>query len=209
MMQSTFANLLVSDSYSSISASEDYEIRLISHENIFRREVEKFVSQSFEKHFSAKLSSYFPYILTVTSKFDKEIIGAVGMRMASGGKLFSECYLSQSIEQTIMAREIEPVSRNQVLELGNFAVRKNTDIKTVITYAAKYIKEMKVKWAVYTLTRPIRIYFKLLGIELKFIKQAEISAVNGAAKDWGHYYRFKPAVFYSSVTENMNTGDTE
>ncbi|HHL32642.1 MAG TPA: hypothetical protein ENJ41_08640 [Oceanospirillales bacterium] len=183
---------------------KDYKIELVSKASPIREKVEKFIHDSFEKHFSAQLNTFFPLILSVIRKSDDTLIGALGIRYAQDEKLFSECYLDKSIEESIFSNEHKTITRNKIIELGNFVVRKNTDVKTVIPFVGKFIKALNVEWAVYTLTRPIRSHFQKLDIKLCYLSEANIEAVNGAATNWGNYYNFKPAVYYSNVQDSMN-----
>ncbi|MBL4661870.1 MAG: thermostable hemolysin [Alcanivoracaceae bacterium] len=186
----------------------EYRIELVSKASSSRNEVEAFIQASYQKHFSAHLSSFFPLILSITRISDNTLLGAVGLRYADDEKLFSECYVREPIEDLIFASETDLstgiITRNKIVELGNFVVRKNTDIKTVVPMISKFIKSLDVEWSVYTLTRPIKTHFQRLGIELCFLKDANLQAVNGAAADWGDYYSFQPAVYYSNVKNNMN-----
>ncbi len=179
-------------------------IEIVTQEHCNRKEVERFIQASYEKNFSAQLKTFFPKILTVRNVNDNAIIAAVGIRLASREALFSECYLTENIEQTIAQFENTLTTRSKIVELGSFAVNNRKDIKTVIPFLGRFIKTLNVDWAIYTLTRPIKTYFHKLGIELNHITEADISKVNGAAKDWGRYYNFKPAVYYSSVKNNLN-----
>lgn len=181
-----------------------FKIELVSTASHIRKDVEAFVKASYKKHFSANLNTFFPLILTVINTNDDSIVGALGLRYAGEEKLFSECYLPESIEDFIFAHEDGTINRNKIIELGNFVVKNRTDIKAVLPLVAQFIKSLDVDWAIYTLTRPIKSYFNKFGIELNFLHDAKIKDVNGAATDWGRYYNFNPAVYYSSVKNNMN-----
>lgn len=180
-----------------------HAIELVNRTHKRRAEVEKFVYDSYQRNFGARLTEYFPLILCIYSSDDKRLISAVGLRYAHKQKLFSECYLQESIEQTIATMQNELTSRCKIVELGNFAVRDRQDLHFVMPILGKFIKTLKVDWAIYTLTRPIKYYFNKLGVQLDFITAADISAVNGAAQNWGRYYHFKPAVYCSSIAQNL------
>ena len=193
--------------YSSVDTKKlknEYKIQLVSEASDIRRDVELFIQASYKKHFLAHLSGFFPLILAVTKISDGSIIGALGLRYADEEELFSECYLNQPIEELIKENETRKIQRNKILELGNFVVRERSDIKNILPVFSQYIKSLDVDWVVYTLTQPIRFYFDKFALKLIFLQKADIKAVNGAASDWGRYYKFNPAVYYSSVQKNMN-----
>ena len=187
-----------------IMPSNTHKIEIVSVNSPARVEVEQFIVRAYRKHFNAQLSHFFPMILTIRKIKDNSLIATVGIRKALNDNLFSECYLDESIEQTIAKLESTLTTRGKIAELGNFVVKDRKDIKKVIPILGQFIKTLNVDWVIYTLTRPIKTYFYKLGIELSYIKQADISKVNGAAKNWGSYYKFKPAVYYSSVSNNLN-----
>ncbi len=187
-----------------IMPSNELKIEIVSQSSPNRQEVENFIADSFQNHFDAKLNNFFPLILTIRRIKNNGLIAAVGIRCAKKERLFSECYLDDSIEQTIVKLESTLTSRGKIAELGNFVVKNRSDIKQVIPVLGQFIKTLNVDWVIYTLTRPIKAYFHKLGIELNHIVDADVLKVNGAAKDWGRYYNFKPAVYYSSVNANLN-----
>ncbi|MFK8012300.1 MAG: thermostable hemolysin [Marinicellaceae bacterium] len=180
------------------------KIELVNPTSHRRHDVEKFIKRSYKNNFSADLKSFFPLILTVINIEDNSIMGALGIRYANEGALFSESYLTNSIENSIFELQQSVIDRSKIIELGNFVVNSKEDIKFVIPKVSQFIKSLDVDWAVYTLTRPIKSYFNKFGIKLNYLHDANIESINSAASDWGTYYRFNPAVYYSSVKNNMN-----
>ena len=183
--------------------TDDFSIEIVRNSHKARKEVEAFIKKSYEENFNAQLDSFFPKILTLRNKQNNQLVAAVGMRNAARETLFSECYLEKSIEQTISTLENTLTTRSKILEFGNFVVTDKKEIPAVIMALGKFIKTMDVDWAIYTLTHPIKKYFERLSIALTFINAASIEKVNGAAKNWGRYYNFKPAVYYSSIKHNL------
>jgi hypothetical protein len=185
-------------------AKNNYRIELVTPASPIRNKVEKFIQTSYKNHFSAQLNIFFPLILTVINIDDDSIMGALGLRYADEEVLFSESYLPDTVENSIFAHEQGILNRSKIIELGNFVVESKADIKFVLPAFSQFIKSLDVDWVIYTLTRPIKSYFNKFGIELNFLHDAKAEAVNGAATDWGKYYQFNPAVYYSSVQKSMN-----
>ena len=181
------------------------KVELVTPASLRRKKVEKFIKASYKKHFSANLHTFFPLILTVINIEDDSIMGALGIRYADEDTLFSESYLPDTVENSIFAHEQGVINRSKIIELGNFVVESKADIKYVLPAVSQFIKSLDVDWVVYTLTRPIKSYFNKFGIELNFLHDAKAEAINGAATDWGKYYQFNPAVYYSSVHKSMNS----
>jgi len=181
-----------------------FKVEIVSRASYTRKKVERFIQASYKRHFSAELDSFFPLILSFTRIKDNTIVGAVGLRYADESKLFSECYLSEEIDHLISTEENIVLNRNKIIELGNFVVRKKSDLLDVVPLIGKFIKSLDVDWVVYTLTQVIKDHFQEIGLELCFLADAKIEAVNGAATHWGKYYEFKPAVFYTNIKNSMN-----
>ena len=181
------------------------QMMLISPADELRKETEQFINAGYKKHFEAELVEFFPIILVVKDWKKGRILGAVGLRYADDYKLFSEQYLNQSIESAIASHQIADINRDEIIELGHFVVDQNHDVNTVIPMVASFLKSLNVKWAVYTLSRPIKVAFQKLGIQLTHLQHAHPKALQGSASDWGKYYDFKPAVYYSNILTNMNS----
>jgi|GEM_PF-1123283 len=186
------------------SFAEGIQMMLVSPADTDRSAVEQFIVAGYAKHFDAKLAELFPVILAVKDINTDCLLGAVGLRYADDQKLFSEKYLSQPIESLISEHQGYPINRKHVIELGHFVVAQSSDVNTVIPVVAKFLKSLDVKWAVYTLSRPIKVAFQRMGIKLTHLQHAHPQALDKSKTDWGRYYDFKPAVYFSNILTNMN-----
>ena len=180
------------------------QLLLVSPADEQRKQVEQFIQQQYQQHFAARLNEFSPIILTVREVSTGRILGAVGLRYADAQPLFSEQYLSHSIQSLIADHEGMNVTRHSIIELGHFVVDRSSDVHTVIPIIGRFLKSLDVSWAVYTLSRPIKKSFARLGIQLIHLQHAHPQALQNSASDWGRYYDFKPAVYYSNILNNMN-----
>jgi hypothetical protein len=180
------------------------QLMLVSPADEQRSAVEQFIQQQYRQHYAAQLNEFFPIILAVREMQSGRLMGAVGLRYADEQPLFSEQYLGQSIESSIADKEQLNVTRHSIIELGHFAVAQPVDVNTVIPLIGRFLKSLDVSWAVYTLSRPIKVAFARLGIQLTHLQHAHQGSLQGHPSDWGRYYDFKPAVYYSSILNNMN-----
>ena len=181
------------------------QLMLLSPAGPCRKDAERFINHGYKTHFDAQLESFFPIILLVKDWKNNRIMGAVGLRYADDYQLFSEQYLNQSIDSMIAMNESVEIARNEIIELGHFVVDQSEDINTVIPMVASFLKSLDVKWAVYTLSRPIKVAFQKLGIQLTHLQHAHPNALLNCQSNWGRYYDFKPAVYYSNILTNMNS----
>ena len=185
--------------------SQGIQLMLVSPVDKERELVESFIAEGYRKHFDATLVEFFPVILAIKVIDSGLILGAVGLRYAEGDQLFSEKYLNQNIETILSAKENQVIDRKAVIELGHFIVSASSEVNTVMPLVAQFLKSLDVKWVVYTLSRPIKIAFKRMGIQLTHLQHADPEALRLSKTDWGNYYDFKPAVYYSNIETNMNT----
>ena len=181
------------------------QLMLVSPADPCRKDAEAFINHGYKIHFDAQLQEFSPIILMVKDWKNNRIMGAVGLRYADDYKLFSEQYLSQPIDAMMSSQEPVEISRHEIIELGHFVVDQNEDVNTVIPMVASFLKSLDVKWAVYTLSRPIKVAFQRLGIQLTHLQHAHPNALLNGRSDWGRYYDFKPAVYYSNILTNMNS----
>lgn len=193
--------------YESITQSTPYsmglQLMLISPVDESRVAIEKFIADGYEKHFAANLMDFFPIILAIKDIVNERFLGAVGLRYADDYKLFSENYLNHSIESELEQKELCAISRDEIIELGHFVVGMNSDADTAIPLIGQFLKTLNVRWAIYTLSRPIKVAFNRLGIKLIHLQHAHQAALSGSKTNWGRYYDFKPAVYYSDITKNL------
>lgn len=176
---------------------DSVKIEIITQKSQKRKEVEKFIYNSYSKSFDTSLISFFPIIITAVRTSDNKILSTVGVRYSAENNLFSEFYLSNPIESYIEKNEKCKVERKHILEIGNLATAKSKYIKTVMPLLKEILKSMNYKWLVFTLSSQMKTYMSLFEINLRFIDVAKKEAKNPAALDWGHYYDFLPAIYYS------------
>ncbi len=179
------------------------QLMLVSPADTKRAEIERFIADGYQKHFNAKLMDFFPIILAIRNLRTGRVLSAVGLRYADDYQLFSENYLDNSIESELTEKESVQIDRIDVIELGHFVADQTSDMTVVIPLIGNFLKTLSVKWAVYTLSRPIKIAFNRMGIKLTHIQHAHPDAVIKTKTDWGKYYDYKPAVYYSSIINNL------
>lgn len=180
------------------------QMKLLSPADFERNEIEQFIKNGYIKHFGANLNKFSPIILAVIDFKTGRILGAVGLRYADSQPLFSENYLTDSIESLLAEMSKQSVRRKDIIELSHFVVDQGSDVNVVITLVGQFLKSLDVTWAVYTLSRPIKLAFQRLGIQLTHIQHAHPDALKNSTTDWGRYYDFKPAVYCSNILKNMN-----
>lgn len=124
---------------------------------------------------------------------------ALGFRRADAGPLFLEAYFDRPIEAELAARLDRPVTRAQVVELGDHASHRAAATVTLWRESAAAL-EGQAEFAVAVLTRPLRAMFARLGLPLIELAAARIEALGEAGAGWGRYYQTDPMVCAGDIT---------
>ncbi len=118
---------------------------------------------------------------------------ALGYRRAGAEPLFLERYLDQPVEAAVSATFGQPVEREAIVEIGNFAADNAMAMIALWGDAANDLGGSS-EVAVATLTAPLRRMFARIGLPLKVLGPALASRLGDEAGDWGHYYQLDPQV---------------
>lgn len=117
----------------------------------------------------------------------------VGFRRADAGPLFLEAYLERPVEAVLAARFDRPVTREQVVELGDHASHRPAATVALWRESAAAL-DGQADFAVAVLTRPLRVMFARLGLPLVELAPARVEALGEAGAAWGRYYQTDPVV---------------
>ena len=80
----------------------------------------RFVRERYAEAHHAQVQQLLPEQFVLRAA-DGRLLACAGMRQASCGPLFLEHYLDLPIEQQVAAQLRQPVSRSEILEIGNLA----------------------------------------------------------------------------------------
>lgn len=122
----------------------------------------------------------------------------VGFRRADAGPLFLEAYLDRPVEAVLTTRLDRPVTRAQVVELGDHASHRPAATVTLWRESAAAL-DGQANFAVAVLTRPLRAMFARLGLPLIELAPARAEALGGAGAAWGRYYQTDPMVCVGDI----------
>jgi len=168
------------------------EIDLVGEGEQGRNEVERFIKLVFRRAYSARISHFLPYLLSMRQ--DGRMLAALGIRPAAEGKLFLESYLDTAIESSLASHFKCPVDRSRVVEIGNLSSTHGGGARALIVTLTAYLSGAAYEWAVFTATPKVCNNFAKLGIELVPLARADKSRLGEAQHSWGHYYDQGPMV---------------
>ena len=149
------------------------------------------IQRKYRDVFGASVAPAFGAYLTHGSQ--EQTGAALGYRRADERPLFLERYLDLPIEECVSEAFGRSVERNQIVEIGNFAV-ENAMMMIEFWGAAANDLAGAGEVAVATLTAPLRRIFARIGIPVTVLAPARRERMGDAATDWGSYYECDPQV---------------
>lgn len=96
-----------------------------------RNAFEIFIQQRFRKAHGADIRHFMPQLFGM-SDASNALCAVVGVRVASDGPLFLECYLDEAIDPLISATADHCVDRSAIVEVGNLAASDTANARLSI-----------------------------------------------------------------------------
>jgi len=156
-----------------------------------RPDLENAIRNAYGRHFGAAVSGFMPYLASYASDLGQ---GVLGYRPASDGALYLENYLELPIESMLARLVRRPVSRDAVVEVGQFAVDDRRVVGLLFTELVPFLREQGYEWICFTATHKIRRLLEKAGLRGLVIATAREDAVRGESDRWGSYYDNDPLV---------------
>ena len=157
-------------------------------------------ADEYRTHFQCELRHFYPSYLCLERS--GVLIAVCGYRSAAGC-LFLEQYLDAPIEKLINERMDTQAKRENIVEIGGFAVRRRALALPFITALAPIFQQKGFSHAVCTATLPVRQCLKALSIPTAMLGKADPGRLRAGATDWGNYYRNRPAVIAGSIDATL------
>ena len=180
-----------------------------------RAHLEEFIRGVYKKYYNADIDQFYPNLLAIESNTDnsfnsslnqkKNIKAVAGVRSAENDHLFSEYYLSDSLENEIASRFSykmnEPVSRKTIVEVGNLAPANVGQMRWLITTITGFLYSAGFKYLLFTGVPGISNSFKRMNIPLEILAEAKQECLPEEIQHkWGpEYYQNNPMVFLGDI----------
>jgi len=194
-----------------------------------RKHLEEFIQGVYKKYYNADIDQFYPNLLAIESNHQdgvssqKNIIKAVaGVRSAEHDTLFSEYYLSNSLQSEISNRIYgngnQFIPRDSIVEVGNLAPANIGQMRWLITSITGFLYSAGFKYLVFTGVTAISNSFKRMHIPLELIAEAKQESLPQNIRDkWGaEYYKNHPMVFlgdiekgYKIIKDNIYKSNTQ
>jgi hypothetical protein len=182
------------------SAASLCRFRLHRRDDAERAETERFIAGVYRQHFGARLSHFMPVL--AAHVVDGRPCAAAGYRSAAE-PLFLERYLPQPVEQMLSTALGQPVAREQVVEIGQFASQCAGEGRRLMRSLARHLVDTGFRWAVITATAELRRLLRHQRLAATPLAPAQRRCVGDEAPLWGSYYRHAPKVLAGDLLANL------
>lgn len=167
------------------------------------RETATLIRERFAEAYGARIHHFMPRLFALRAR-EEAACSAVGVREAGRAPLFLERYLDTSIETAIATAIGQPVSRADVVEVGQFVGTSAGAFRCMIRLLTARLHAEDHRWVAFTGTRALRNAFARLGLSPQLLGPADparLSLVERA--DWGSYYENAPQVMFGDIGEGF------
>jgi hypothetical protein len=170
----------------------DQQVVLMDAGHPDRAQAEAMVQEVFKASYGARLRSFYPFLLGIKGA-DGEYRAVAGIRPGSH-PMFAEHYLDRPPE------ELLGVPRENIVEIGNLATRRNGEIRWIIAAVTAFLHGVGFTRVLMTITPLLRNSFKRMGLPLSYLADARQESLPAdQAGDWGAYYDCSPQVCYGHI----------
>lgn len=158
-----------------------------------RAAVEDFVQRVYHRRYGATVTEFAPMLVSLRDA-DGTLLAAAGYRRAEEGPLFLERYLPQPVESVLAPHAGRPLQRSEVVEVGHLAAARAGAGRRLMFELGPHLAQLRLRWAVATLTRELREMMVRLGITPLALAPADPALLGEDAAPWGSYYAHQPVV---------------
>lgn len=179
------------------NSTQHLSIKTVERSATERWALENFIRDKYQKVHQASISSFSDTLFAGYA--DAEIQVAIGLQQLKTAHAFLEQYLDAPIENILSQLSAMPVSRTQIVEIGNLAAQDMSKAKLMVAFLVFYLSQNNVQWAVCTGTAAVRYVLQNMGLHFHVLEKANPEVLGAAQQQWGSYYQQKPYVLAINV----------
>lgn len=174
------------------------------HGGYEQNDISTSIRESYHQIYNASLSRCMPWLLGMYDARG-ELRAACGVQTASQGVFYLEQYLDAPVETMLSARINLPVSREKIVEIGNFTAHDGASARVMYAAICLLLNQYHYSWIVFTGTRKIRNIFHRLHLQPMLLTPASAARLGDTAQEWGEYYQHDPQVMAGELTNGKTT----
>ena len=155
--------------------------------------IEEFIQRAFALKHGASIRSFMPTLYALQGRHDR-VCGVAGVRSAASEILFLERYLSSSIDAILSKRIGQPVTREQIVEVGNLSSLSCRAAFHLVALLPRLLIDRGHLWVTFTATNAVREILEKFNAPMIELSGATRDKVGNCGDDWGRYYECDPRV---------------
>lgn len=159
---------------------------------------ETFIQQRFRQAHGADIRHFMPELFGMIDPCGA-LCAVVGVRLASTGPLFLECYLDEAIDPLISAAADQTVDRSAIVEVGNLAASDTANARMSIIAMTYLLAMGGLEWVAFTGNLGLVNSFHRLGLKPVTLCAADPARLGEDRHAWGSYYQSKPWVHVGNI----------
>ena len=163
-----------------------------------RGDVETFIARIYRERHNARLATFLPHLLAWRDA-SGALQAVAGLRAGREGALFVEQYLDLPAEVAVAAVARVPVTRDHVVEVGNFAAAGAGEARALILRLTLYLHAAGFRWVLFAATRQLRNAFDRMHLQTVELAEADPLRLSPGATDWGQYYQTHPRLMCGDI----------
>lgn len=183
-----------------------YNLDLHTQPSVERLRIEHFIHRRFAHQYGADIRAFLPMLLSAAD--ENGITAALGFQTAGERPLFLEQYLECDIETTLELLTQEPISRSDIVEIGNLASGRQRATQTLFLLLAQILHGAGYEWVVFTANRTVRAWLARMQIPAFIIREADPALLDDKTTNWGSYYDDRPVVFAANIDQSFSSMNT-
>lgn len=191
MADATARTLSIPSAADSVSGSAiSFDLHAAS--SVQRRQLETYIAKQYRLAYGAEITSFLPILFSMTANSVSQAV--LGLRPACCQPLFLEQYLATPVEQRLADALKQPVSRRQMIEIGNLAASTRGASLPLFVVMTAAIERAHYRWMLFTATPEVEKLIKRLDYSPIYLCDASAEQLGQNAGSWGSYYKRAPQV---------------
>jgi Thermostable hemolysin len=167
-----------------------------------RSQMQSFVRAVFHRTHGADVAAFHPNLLGFNTR--EGLRAVLGYRKGGMERLFSEQYLDEPADRQAARLLGAPVTRNRMVEVGNFALSDPGHARWVIAATTVFLAAAGHRWVLFTATRPLANAFRRLGLRPLPLAAADPARLPDGGAAWGGYYEAGPVVYLGDIRAGLD-----
>ncbi|WP_226570411.1 thermostable hemolysin [Mangrovibacter yixingensis] len=166
-------------------------------------QLRQFIQLAYGHEFGAQIPTFLPWLLGIYDKHG-QLCAACGVQPAQSAMLFLEQYLNEPVDKQLSTLLAQPVPRNGIVEIGNFAARDGGAARIMFAGICLLLSAYGFSHIAFTGTKKIRNIFNRLRMQPVALGPALASRLAHPEANWGSYYQHQPVVMAGSLAHGMD-----